>query len=186
MRKLQLLLVLIVTSLLATAQDITINEAMVSMGKSEKWCFAAKYPYKKEVAQAAMEKNIAKAGLERSSSKKGVYTYKAALWTVISEAKCDYYYKIESKKGKTTLYFCVSKGYDNYVTSSNDVTTSNNIKQYMLHLQDQMKTALEIEAEEAKLKKMADANAETKAELEKSRKEQAEKEEKLKALKNKQ
>jgi len=186
MKKLRLFIALILASFFATAQDLTISEGMESMGKTERWCFAAKYPYKKEIADAVMEKKIERAGLERNSSKKGVNTYRGATWTDINSSKCDYYYKTESRKGKTTLYFCVSKGYENYVTSSNDVGTSNNIKQYLLHLQDQMKTAVEIEEEEAKLKKMANQNADAKAELEKANKEQAEKEEKLKALKRKQ
>jgi len=186
MKNLQLLIALILASFFATAQDLTISEGMESMAKTERWCFSAKYPYKKDLAKDVMEKNIERAGLERNSSKKGVNTYKAALWTEISDAKCDYYYKLESRKGYTTVFFCVSKGYDNYVTSSNDVTTANNIKQYMLHLQDQMKTAVEIEQEEAKLKKIAAENAKAKAELEQANKEQAEKEEKLKALKRKQ
>lgn len=186
MKKLQLLITLILACFITMAQDITISEGMKSLGKTDRWCFSAKYPYGKDIAEAAMQKNIERAGLQRNSSKKGVKTYKAAMWTEISDAKNDYYYKLESKKGRTTIFLCVSKGYDNYVTSSNDVSTSNNIKQYMLHLQDQMKTAVEIEQEEAKLKKMANQNAATKAELEKANKEQAEKEEKLKALKRKQ
>lgn len=186
MKKLQLLIAFILTSFFAKAQDVSISEGMESMGKTERWCFSAKYPFKKDIAEAVMEKNIERAGLKRNSSKKGVNTYKAAVWTEISDSKCDYYYKLKSKKGRTTILFSVSKGYDNYVTSGNDVSTSNNIKQYMLHLQDQMQTAAQIEEEEAKLKKMANQNAETKAELEKASKEQAEKEEKLKALKRKQ
>lgn len=184
-RKLRLLLAVVLSPLLAGAQDLQINEGKEEMSKSERWCFSATYPYKKEVAEAVMDKNLEQAHMERSAHKKGVSTYKAATWPQISDSKCDYYYKMKGKKSRTTLFLCVSKGYDNYVTSSNDVTTANNIKQYMLHLQDQMKTAVEIEQEEAKLKKMAEKNDAAKEKLEESQKEQAAKEEKLKALKRK-
>lgn len=186
MKNLQLITFLLLAPLFVAAQDLAISESLESMGKTERWCFSAKYPFKEDVAESVMEKNIEKAGLERTSHKKGVNAYQGAVWNEISDSKCDYYYKTASRKGKTTIYFCVSKGYDNYVTSSNDVGTSNRIKQYMLHLQDQMKTAVEIAAEEAKLKKIAEQNQDAKAELEKSQKEQAEKEEKLKSLKRKQ
>ena len=170
-----MLLAVALSPLLVGAQDLQINEGKEEMAKSERWCFSATYPYKKEVAEAVMDKNLEQARLERSSHKKGVSTYKAATWPQISDSKCDYYYKMTGKKSRTTLFLCVSKGYDNYVTSSNDVGTANNIKQYMLHLQDQMETAVQIEQEEAKLKKIAEKNADAKAELERAQKEQAEK-----------
>lgn len=186
MKQIQIIAAMLLMHFAAGAQDVQVTETKESMGKAERWCFTAKYPFKKEVAAAAMEQNVERAGLERSSNKKGVSTYKGAVWTSISDSKCDYYYKMQGKKKYTTLYFSVSKGYDNYVTSSNDVSTSNNIKQYMLHLGEQMAAAVKIKEDEAELKKIAEKNAAAKAELEEAQKKQAEKEANLKALKGRQ
>lgn len=161
----------------------TINEGNEKMGKTKIWCFSTVFPYEKSITIETIEKTLANANLKRSARKKNFMIYRGATWPAMSHNKCDYYYKVKSKKGKTTVYLAVSKGYDNFVTTANDADISKNIKDYLDELGHKIVNAIAIKEKEAELKQIEKKNAEINKQLEQSKKEEAEKAKELQSLK---
>ena len=157
------------------AQEVTVSESSEKMGKEEMWCFSARYYHEEEITREVLGQRIMEAGIKKGTEKKGVSIYKGATWNDISPAKCDYYLKTHSKKRKTTVYLCVSKGYNNFVTTANDAATAANITAFLQKLEGQIVAAEAIKQKEAELKAIEEKNKEAQRELEKSKKEQAEK-----------
>jgi len=123
---------------IANAQNVTIKEGTVKMGKTKLWSFTATYEQPKSVVIDAMESKITAANLTRDSRKKGFSIYRSAQWPAISSNKADYYYNVKHKKGKTMLSFTVSKQYNDYITSANEPEIAAHIKQYLQNLDFQM------------------------------------------------
>jgi hypothetical protein len=157
------------------AQEITVSESSEKMGKEEMWCFSARYNHEEEITREVLGQRVMEAGIKKGTEKKGVSIYKGATWTDISAAKCDYYLKTKSKKNKATVYLCVSKGYNNFVTSANDAATAANITAFLQKLEGQIAAAEAIKLKEAELQAIDEKNKEAQRELEKAKGEQAEK-----------
>ena len=158
MRFIKIALIAIILPCIAKAQGVNIKEGAMKMGKQKLWAFTATYDYPKDAVIGAMESNLDNANLKRSAKKKGVCTYRAASWPSISNNKADYYYKAKGSKGRTMLSLVASKGYDNYVTSSNDAEIAGNITRYLQNLDVQIATALKIKAKEEELKQIKGNN----------------------------
>ncbi len=183
MKLLKLLPLFLFLPLALLAQDLTIKEANVKMGKSKLWCFSTTYKYDKAITAETIEGNIERANFKRSSHKKGFNIYRGVSWPAISNTRCDYYYKVKSKKGKTTVYFSASKGYDNFVTSANDPEISGNIKTFLQNLDGQIANALAIKGKEQELKSIEEKNEVINKQLEESKKQEAAKAQELQKLK---
>jgi len=182
-RSIRLLLLVLILPFGLWGQDIKIKEGPVKMGKTKLWCFSARYNYDKTATTEAMEQNISRANIKRSSRKKGFSKYKGVSWTTFSNTSCDYYYKVRSKKGRSTVYLCVSKGYDNYVTSTSDAAIAGNINTYLQNLNEQIAQIADLKQKEVELKAMEKKNAEAQKQLDAAKKEEAEKAKQLQQAK---
>lgn len=183
MRILKVILVMFLFPMLATAQEITVKEGNEKMGKTKLWCFSAVYPHDKNTTIEIMEQNIADANIKRSSRKKGFMIYKGVTWAAISNKKGDYYYKIKSKKGKTTVYLCASTGYDNYVTTKSNPEIAGGIVGYLQKMDGQIRNAIAIKQKEKELMEISEKNAEIAKQLDKTKEAKAEKAKEIEALK---
>lgn len=161
----------------------TIKEGNEKMGKTKVWCFSTTLPFAKDVTIETIERSLAKANLKRSTRKKKFMIYRGISWRKISENKCDFYYKVKSKGGKTTIYIAVSKGYDNFVTTQNDDEIAGNIKDYLDDLEHVISHEVAIRQKEAELKKIEMKNAEANKKLEQSKKEEAERAKEIQTMK---
>ena len=168
------------------AQDVIVSESSETMGKEEMWCFAARYDHDEDITREVLGQRIMESGITKGTEKKGVSIYKGATWADISAAKCDYYLKTKGKKHKTTVYLCVSKGYNNFVTSANDAATAANITAFLQQLERQITTAETIKQKEAELKAIEKRNTEAQQKLEKAKKDEAEKAGQLEDMKKSQ
>lgn len=158
MRFIKFMLFAVVLPCFAHAQQVPVKEGNVKMGKQKLWSFTATYDHPKNAVIDAMENNMDNAKLKRTSKKKGVFTYKAASWPTISNNKADYYYKVKSSKGHVMLSLAVSKGYDNYVTSTNDAEMAGKINTYLQNLDIQIANAEKLKVKEEELKQMKSSN----------------------------
>ncbi len=187
MRNLRFLFLIVLFPFTVSAQNIEIKEGNAKMAKTKLWCFSTTYKYDKTLAIEIIESKIASANLKRSARKKGFSIYRGVSWsTIIPNNKADYYYKVKGKKGKTTFYFCASKGYDNYVTTAQEPELAKNIISFLQTLDTDMATAASIRAKELELKSITEKNAEINKQLEETKKQENQKSKEIEALKKKQ
>lgn len=112
-----------------------VREVAIKMNKVEQKALAADYPYAKGfVTQALDEKfNLAKFG--KSKRKSGFDLYSGVSWMEVAPAdKLDVYVKTEERKGNTTVSILLSRGYDNFLTSTADATQIENLKTFLVGL----------------------------------------------------
>jgi len=112
-----------------------VREVAIKMNKVEQKALAADYPYAKGfVTQALDEKfNLAKFG--KSKRKSGFDLYSGVSWMEVAPAdKLDVYVKTEERKGNTTVSILLSRGYDNFLTSTTDATQIENLKTFLVGL----------------------------------------------------
>ncbi len=183
MKLLKVLSIVLLLPVACMAQIVEVKEGTKKMGKTKLWCFSANYPRPKNTAVRAVEGFANFAGVKPTGRKKGFRIYRGVVWRAFGETKGDYYYKVRSKRGRSTVYFCASKGYDNYVTTKSDPETARRINFFLQKLDGQMATVAVVEQSEAELKTMKTKNEETEKELNKAKKEQAEKEKEVQRLK---
>jgi len=181
------LLIIALFPFTVSAQNIEIKEGTTKMAKTKLWCFSTVYKYDKSLAIEAIEAKLTGANIKRSARKKGFSIYRGVSWpSLIPNTKADYYYKVKSKKGKTTLYFCASKGYDNYITTTKEPELARNIINLLQTLDTDMATAAAIKTKELELKTISEKNAEINKQLEATKKQENEKAKEIDALKKKQ
>ncbi len=187
MKTLRLFLLIVLFPFTISAQNIEIKEGNAKMAKTKLWCFSTTYRYDKSLAIEAIEAKIASANIKRSARKKGFSIYRGVSWSsIVPNNKADYYYKVKGKKGKTTFYFCASKGYDNYVTTAKEPELAKNIITLLQTLDADMATAAAIKAKELELKSIEEKNAEINKQLEETKKQENQKAKEIEALKKKQ
>lgn len=163
------------TSVTVNAQNA--HEATVKFEKIDENAVAADYDNSAEIVKAALKQRLDKDGLGKMKSSKGFMTYKGTLWSVVSADKLDVYFKVQGKKGKSTVYALVSKGYNNFLTSGTDRQAIENVKTFLNSLQ----SSVQAYQDELNLK----AEEEAMAKAEKARKKAEEKQKDLLAEKEK-
>ncbi len=161
--------VLLTTLLLLPAMTFAqqVKETMVKKGKEKVPAFTVKYKHSKSLTRATVKESITEAGIKHIKHKKGFFTFKGAEWQTISTNKLDYYYKVTGNKRKSTIHFAVSKGYDNYITPSNDATVADNITRYLETLDGKMANKEAINDKQEELEKIEKAKAKKEKELNK-------------------
>lgn len=147
-----LLLAALLLPILAGAQ--TVKEVTIKKGKESVPAYSIRIKHAKSLTQKVLKEREQEAGLKKGKHKKGFKVYKGVVWPGISSNTMDYFYKIKGNRRKTTVYFVVSKGYDNYVTSANDMNTSSGIHTFLTTLDEKVATQKEIDKKEAELKKI--------------------------------
>ena len=160
------------------------KEGTVEMNKKDVPCFIAISKYQKSDVEDAITGQLKDAGMKKYKKKKNFYIYKKVSWPDICPNMIDLYYKVAKKKHKSKIYFIVSKGYDNYVTSANDATTSANITHFLGRINDVVAHNLEVQKKEEEVKQMNEKLAKKQAALKKAEKEKNKKDQELNDLKN--
>ncbi|MCF8451490.1 MAG: hypothetical protein K9G49_16580 [Taibaiella sp.] len=183
MKLLQVLLLALLIPSLIFAQEVTVKEGNVKMGKTKIWCYQATYNYDKAITIETIEADLGRANLKRTKKKKGFCIYRGVSWAEMSNNKADYIYKTKTKKGKTTVYLSASKGYDNFVTTKTEPEFAGKIIAYLNKLNGEIANTLAIRAKEQELKSIEKKNEEINKQLAESKKQEAEKAKELQNLK---
>ena len=182
---LSLLLILAASGTLS-AQNA--REATAKFNKTNPAAVVADYDQPVDLVKTVLKERLEKEGLGKMKSVNGFMRYSGVTWQSVSSDKMDAYFKVDGKKGKSTITVLVSKGYDNFITSGSDARTIENVKAFLNGFGEQViayQRALDIEAQEEAVKKaeaLQKKAAEQQARLEK---EHAEKQKALEAEKQK-
>jgi hypothetical protein len=160
-----------------------VEEGTIKIGKSEASGFIATSKYDKGQIEEALAAEFTKAGLKKPGKKKKFITYKEVEWPAISPAKIDVYYKVGTKKRRTKVYFIVSKGYNNYVTSANDAIIATNITTFLGQIDATAALNEEIKRKEQEVNEMNAKLEKEKAALQKAEDEKRKKEQEIEDMK---
>lgn len=124
-----------VAAFLLTAANISYaqnaHESRVSFMKGDQNAIVANYDLPKNVVENALKERLEKAGLSKKSTEKGFMAYKGATWREVSPDKVDVYAKVEGKGNVSTITMLVSKGYDNFISSTNDPEKVQNVQAFL-------------------------------------------------------
>lgn len=113
-------------------------------------------PQSASATEAAILQKLAQMGYKPKETK-GVYVLKGVKIPEISQEQIDVYFKVERKsrkeKDESIVYFVVSKGYENYVKSTDDPVLNQSIRTYTQNFT----SWAEAEALEREIKSQEDA-----------------------------
>jgi uncharacterized protein YihD (DUF1040 family) len=123
---------LFLLSLQGFAQSET-SEDLQKIGKQP--AFALGYNYSKKTVEEALALRLKNDKLKGSSSK-GAVKYEGVHYATIADTPIDFYTKVTGDKKKATVYVFVSKGYENFLTSSNDPAVAAKVKAFLQSLND--------------------------------------------------
>ncbi len=165
------------------AQQVT--EGAVKIGKVEKAGYIAVSKYSADEVEDVIAKKLTTAGVTNPKKKSKFYTYKDISWPAISPNKIDLCYKVQKKKHRSTIYFVVSKGYDNYVTTASDGITSSNINGFLTSIDGLVLHNQEVARKEAEVKEMNDKVEQEKKDVQKAQNDKDKKAKELEDLKQK-
>jgi hypothetical protein len=124
----------VTSSSVAFAQNA--RETSTKFGKDVHNAVVADYDVPVKLITDALKDRLEKEGLGKMKSTNGFMAYMGTLWNSVSGDKLDVYFKVEGKKDKSTITVMVSKGYDNFVTSTSDSITIANIKTFLNNFMD--------------------------------------------------
>lgn len=143
------LLVLLGISAIAFPQ---VKDGTVTMNKIDRPAVIGEFEYEASIVNAVILEDMKYQGFGKGDSFKGFQKYAGIQFAQLSSEKIDFYFKVDSKskkeKDKSIAYVVISKGYDNFVTSSSDPAIIEAAKQYLSGLLDkfgQQKIKLAIE-----------------------------------------
>lgn len=119
---------LIVISFPSFAQNV--RETQISYLKQNVNGYVGEYKVSKSDMEKITENYFANAIKGKRLKNKNFYQFKGVNWNVISLDKADVYYRVDGNKSTSTLTILVSKGYDNYISSSSDAQLSNELKAF--------------------------------------------------------
>lgn len=164
------------------AQQIT--EQTVEIGDERIPAFAAASNNKADQVKDLIEADLEKAGITKHKKKKRYYTYTGIVFPAINnDNKIDLRYKVDKNRKRSTVYFIVSRGYNNYVTSATDPVVTANINKYLGGLDDAIAKMEEIKAKEKEVAKMNKELEKQKEDLRKAEEEKKKKQKEIDAAK---
>ena len=158
---------------------------MVKLGKSEVTGFAATSNYEPSLVEEAIAGKLKDAGIRTHGKKKKRYTYTGVSLPEISLNKIDLYYKVQKKKHKSKIYFIVSKGYDNYVSTATDAAMAANVINFIGKIDGVVAHNEEIKRKEQEMKVMDEQVEKQKEDITKAEEEKKQKEKEREDMKNK-
>ena len=160
-----------------------IKEDVIKKGKTECNGFIATSKYETSLVEEAMTQQLGNAGITKGKTKSKFHTYKDVTLAEISPNKIDIYYKVHKKKHKSVIYFIVSKGYDNYVTSGNDAAMAANINTFLGKIDATVAHNEEVRLKEEEVRQMNAKLEQQKKALENTQEEKDKKAKELNELK---
>lgn len=116
-----LLSVLLLSAMAAHAQNA--QEATVKFKKEGQPVAMATYNVPKDIVNNAFLQKLASAGITKKGKENGFASFKGVVWGEMSADKLDVYFKADERKGVTTAYLLLSKGYDNFISKATDSVT---------------------------------------------------------------
>lgn len=140
----------------ATASAQSARETSVKFNKNNENAVVAEYDSKADMVKEVLKERLDKEGLGKMKSSSGYMRYSGVTWNTVSSDKMDVYFKVESRKGKSMISVLLSKGYDNFVTSTSDGRAIDNVKAFLNSFDDEIvayQKALDVKAQEEAVKK---------------------------------
>lgn len=135
MKKIFFFLLALGTSLWALAQE---QESRATINKIERPAISGEYLFSANVVEAAVLNDMKARGFGKGDSYKGFQRYTDIVFTLLSPEKIDFYFKVTGKSKKeseiSTLTVAVSKGPENFISSTEDAALIDALKQYMAGL----------------------------------------------------
>lgn len=129
-----------------------VKDGTVALNKIDRPAVIGEYEYEASIVEAVILEDMKYQGFGKGDGFKGFQKYAGILFTNLSSEKIDFYFKVDPKskkeKDKSIVYVVISKGYDNFVSSSSDPAIIEATKQYLSGLIDkfgQQKIKLAIE-----------------------------------------
>lgn len=151
------LLIVLMGATISWAQDISVGAA--SIAKVDRTCLVAAYNMPAGIVSEALSAKLKKSKISKGGKVKGGFRgYKGVSIPEISDDKIDVYTKVAGKKDNSTMYFAVSRGYDNFITPEADPETMKKITAYVKSMMNNVNIAkLKADiASQAKVVKSAD------------------------------
>ncbi len=108
------------------SQDI--NETTVSFMDGKQNAVEAKYNFSEDIMETVVERVLEKKKIKKTKSTKGYDLYQGVVFEDLTSDKIDFYIKVDGNKTSSTITILISKGYNNFITSSTDVSTIKNTK----------------------------------------------------------
>jgi DNA repair exonuclease SbcCD ATPase subunit len=164
-------LLLAVSFLFAVQFSFAQNFGELEWQKKKIPAVVTEIPHAPSVTEDAIKAKLTQLGYNGKETK-GVYVYKAIRIPEISNETFDVLLRIERKsrkaKDESTVYFAVSRGYENYIKQGDDAEVVAKIKQYCLNFlpwAEAQALEVEIKDQEDKVKsvenKLKDYNEES-------------------------
>jgi hypothetical protein len=147
-----------------------VNEQMVKVGKGEVTGFCAQSAYEHSIVEEAIAQKLRDAGIKTHGKKKKLYTYRGVSLPEISPNMIDLYYKVQKKKDRSKIYFIVSKGYNNYVSTATDPVIAANVISFLSKIDASIARNAEIKQKEDDIKKADEYKKQKEKELEELKK----------------
>jgi hypothetical protein len=108
------------------AQDISEEKLSFMDGKQD--AIVAKYKYSEDVLETVVEKILSTKKIKKTKTVKGFKLYQGVFFEDLSKDVIDFYIKVDGGKTESTVTILISKGYNNFLSSSTDGSTIKNAK----------------------------------------------------------
>lgn len=108
------------------AQDISEEKLSFMDGKQD--AIVAKYKYSEDVLETVVEKTLSTKKIKKTKTVKGFKLYQGVFFEDLSKDVIDFYIKVDGGKTESTVTILISKGYNNFLSSSSDGSTIKNAK----------------------------------------------------------
>ncbi len=105
-----------------------ISETSLSFMDGKQNAVEAKYKYSEDIMQNVVKNVLEKKKIKRTKSVKGYELYEGIVFEELSADKIDFYIKVDGNKKESTITLLISKGYNNFISTSNDASTIKNAK----------------------------------------------------------
>lgn len=137
-----------------SAQSVSVRETTLDINKQPRKAFEIDFNYDTKIVDGAWQEKAKSLGIKGKSSK-GVYSYIGVKVAEVYHETLDLYAAVKKiDKTKTGFLMTASKGYDNFITSTDEAIISN-IKIFLTNFStdvDQYKLKLDIAAHENSIK----------------------------------
>jgi hypothetical protein len=114
----------------------TVTETSIEVKKNrQEPAFSMVVDYDSKTTTKGIGERMSKDSLKYKTSEGFILYKNVVLFSIAGNSNVDLYFKVEGKKNISTVYMLVSKGYNNFVSSSSDAEIAKNIKTFMTNLQ---------------------------------------------------
>lgn len=113
-------------------------ETKTAYNKVDQPCIMSEYAYDADFVEKVITDDLKQRGFGKGKTSKGYNLYQAINFAELGTDKMDLYLKVEKKgkkeKDRTVVTLLLSKGYDNFMSSTTDANTLQNAINYLNNL----------------------------------------------------